>query len=119
MKKLTVVATIVMMAIVFSYCTHTKKAAAAPAPAVAKVTYENDLKPLIVGKCAPCHIPASGGNKKAYDNYAAVKGDIDDMLHRIALNPGEHGFMPARKAKLTDSTIQVFKQWKADGLLEK
>jgi cytochrome c553 len=119
MKKLTVIALIALVAMVFSYCTHAKKAAGAPVAAAGKVTYETDLKPLIAGKCAPCHMPASGGNKKAYDNYSAVKGDIDDMLHRIALNPGEHGYMPSRKPKLNDSTIQVFKQWKADGLLEK
>jgi hypothetical protein len=119
MKKLTVVATIAVIVLVFSYCTHTKKASASAPPVAAKTTYENDIKPLIMGKCAPCHIPASGGNKKAYDSYAAAKEDIDDMIHRITLNPGEHGFMPARKPKLSDSTIAVFKQWKADGLTEK
>jgi hypothetical protein len=36
------------------------------------------------------------------------------------LNPGERGFMPFKKtAKLSDSTIAVFKQWKEDGLGEK
>jgi len=105
---------------VFSYCTHSKKATAGVAPATpVKLTYEGDLKPLIAGKCTPCHIPSAGGNKKAYDSYSAVKADIDDMVHRISLNPGEHGYMPSRKPKLSDSTIMVFKQWKADGMMEK
>ena len=117
MKKLTVCAAIVLMVMAFSYCTHTKKTAAAPPPA--KITWEGDVKPLVMGKCAPCHIPADGGSKKPYNTYASVKEDIDDMIHRISLNPGEHGFMPSRKAKLSDSSIMVFKQWKTDGLLER
>ena len=41
------------------------------------------------------------------------------MIRRIELNPTDKGFMPFRKTeKLSDSTIAVFKQWKADGMLE-
>jgi hypothetical protein len=118
MKKFAVSAVIVLIVMTFSYCSHSKKATAA-APVVHKVTYESDIKPLIVGKCSPCHIPASGGNKKALDTYVAAKDNADDMVHRVDLTPGERGFMPFKKAKLSDSTIMVFKQWKADGLLEK
>lgn len=116
MKKFAVSGVIAMIVLLFSYCSHSKKAAA---PVVAKVTYEADIKPLIAGKCAPCHIPASGGNKKALDTYTSAKADVDDMVHRVELAPTERGFMPFRKPKLSDSTIAVFKQWKADGLLEK
>jgi hypothetical protein len=116
MKKLVVFTVIASIVVVFSYCSSTKKAAA---PVVHKVTYETDIKPLIVGKCAPCHIPASGGNKKALDTYEANKAEIDDMVRRVELSPTERGFMPFKKPKLSDSTIAVFKQWKADGLLEK
>jgi hypothetical protein len=119
MKKLTVSAAIIMVVMVFSYCTHTKKATASAPVAPVKLTYEGDLKPLIAGKCTPCHIPADGGSKKPFATYVAVKADIDDMIHRISLNPGEHGYMPSRKPKLSDSTIMVFKQWKTDGMLEK
>ncbi len=120
MKKLAVFTTIILVVMIFSYCTHSKKATAgAPPPPAKLLTYENDLKPLIAGKCSPCHIPAEGGSKKPYASYSAVKDDIDDMIHRISLNPGEHGYMPSRKPKLSDSTINMFKQWKAEGLLEK
>jgi hypothetical protein len=51
--------------------------------------------------------------------YANVKTDIDEMIRRIELNPTDKGFMPFKKAKLHDSTIAVFKKWRADGLLEK
>jgi hypothetical protein len=72
-----------------------------------------------MNNCTPCHIPSKGGNKKPYDVYANVKTDIDEMIRRIELNPTDKGFMPFKKAKLHDSTIAVFKKWRADGLLEK
>jgi len=117
MKKLFILGTIAASVLVFANCSNTKKAAATPVP---KLSYEANMQTLIADNCAPCHIPAKGGNKRAYDNFANVKADIDEIIRRIELNPGERGFMPFRKTtKLSDSTIAVFKQWKADGLLEK
>lgn len=116
MKKYAVLAIIALIAILFTYCHSGKKATAA---VNTKITYEANIKPLIAGKCTPCHIPANGGNKKAYDNYTAAKGDVDGILHRVMLNPGEKGYMPFKKEKLSDSAIAVIQQWKADGLLEK
>ncbi len=119
MKKILILASIVATVFVFANCNSAKKSAGAT-PVVVKSTYETNLQTVIMANCVPCHIPAKGGNKKAYDNYASVKGDIDEILHRIQLNPGERGFMPFRKStKLNDSTIAVFKQWKDDGMLEK
>jgi len=115
MKKLYISSLIVMMAVFFSYCHTAKKAAAAPVA----LTYEGNIQPIIMGNCAPCHIPSKGGNKEAYDNYANVKKDIDDILRRVQLNPDEKGFMPMRHPKLSDSTIAVLKQWKDSGLAEK
>ena len=84
-----------------------------------KLSYTNNIQTLIVGNCSPCHIPEKGGRKKAYDNYANVKTDIDEIVRRMELNPNEKGFMPFKKeTKLSDSTIAAFKQWKADGLME-
>jgi hypothetical protein len=82
--------------------------------------FQNELQTVIVGNCSPCHIPEKGGKKKAYDNFANVQADIDEMIRRIELNPGDKGFMPFRADhKLNDSTIAVFKKWKEDGMLEK
>ncbi|MBA4196761.1 MAG: hypothetical protein C0459_04320 [Chitinophaga sp.] len=101
------------------FCSSAKKAQSKAEPAKpAALTYEANIKPLIATKCSPCHIPPQG-RKEPYDNYANVKKDIDDIVRRISLNPGERGFMPQKNAKLSDSAINVFKQWKADGLLEK
>jgi hypothetical protein len=72
-----------------------------------------------MSKCAPCHIPP-GGNKTPFNTYASVKANIDEIIKRIELNPTDRGFMPFKKTeKLDSATINVFKQWKADGMIEK
>jgi len=118
MKKFPVLILLAVTAFIFSYCSSSKKAAAAKME-VPKTTFANNLQTVIVGNCSPCHIPEKGGRKKAYDNFTNVKTDIDEIVRRIQLAPHEKGFMPFKKTeKLNDSTIAVFKQWKEDGLLE-
>jgi hypothetical protein len=114
MKKYYVLIAISLTSILLTYCHGSKKAMASH-----KTTYTGSLQTVIMANCSPCHIPAKGGNKEAYDNYANVVKDIDAMINRIQLNPGDRGFMPFRGKKLNDSTINVFKQFKADGMLEK
>ena len=117
MKRYYILFPLVVTAMALTYCSGGKKAAAKRE--MAKVVYANELQTVIVGNCSPCHIPEKGGKKKAYDNYANVKSDIDDIIRRIELNPHEKGFMPMRReTKLNDSTIAVFKKWKEDGMLE-
>ena len=119
MKRYYVLFTLVAVAVVFSYCNSSKKAMSAKTE-VPKLSYENGIQTLVVGNCSPCHIPEKGGRKKAYDTFETVKADIDEIIRRMELNPHERGFMPFKKeAKLSDSTIAVFKQWKESGLLEK
>ena len=114
MKKLSILL-LVVSAFTFQYCSSTRKASAASEP---KITYAANVQPLVVANCSPCHFPPKG-NKKAYDNYLAVSSDIDSIISRIQKNPNEKGFMPFKHPKLSDSTINVFVQWKNQGLLEK
>ena len=122
MKKISIFLLLGTTVLVLVNCDPSKKAAAktetAPPPKVA-VTYATNLEPIIMANCSPCHIPAKGGNKRAYDNYANVKTDIDEIIRRIELNPTDRGFMPFKHPKLSDSTIMMFKQFKADGAMEK
>ena len=111
----TLILSLAVFAFIFSNCGSAKKVASD----TPKSTYESSIQPLIATNCTPCHIPSKGGNKKAYDNFANVKTDIDEMIRRIELNPGEKGFMPFKHAKLSDSVIAVFKQFRADGVREK
>ncbi len=100
----------------FSNCTSSKKAAA---PVPVAVTYEANVEQLLVANCSPCHFPAKGGKKLALDNGEVAKANIDEIISRIEKHPGEKGFMPFKRDRLPDSTINVIKQWKADGLAVK
>jgi len=116
MKKYFILSGIAIVALVFANCNSAKKATATAPP---KSTYATNVSTIMMNYCSPCHIPAKGGNKKPFDNFANVKTDIDEIIRRVEMNPNEIGFMPFKKpAKLSDSTIAVFKQWKADGLME-
>lgn len=110
---------IILAAVTFTLtrCSSSKKTAGTAT--AAKTTYTANLSTLIMSYCTPCHVPSKGGNKRPYDNYENARTDIDEMIRRIELNPGERGFMPFKREKLSDSVINAFKQWKADGLLEK
>lgn len=102
--------------IIFSYCSGTKKATETkPVAPTVTYTYEANVQHLVAEKCSPCHIPSKGGRKLALDTYDAVKGNIDDILRRIQLDPGQPGYMPFKNPKLSDSAIQVFKTWKNEG----
>ena len=115
MKKIYVFGAMAILSLALTYCSSSKKAIAA-AP---KTTYASAVSSVISDKCSPCHIPSKGGNKKAYDNYANVKADIDEIIRRIELNPSEKGFMPFKRSfKLAVDTIDVFKKFKEDGALE-
>ncbi|MBC8052518.1 MAG: hypothetical protein H7Y13_05600 [Sphingobacteriaceae bacterium] len=116
MKKIYVLL-IIASAVIFQYCATTQKASN-KSVAVPKVTYVADVQPLLVNNCSPCHFPPKG-NKEPLDTYLTAKNEIDETIERIKRNPGEKGFMPAKHPKLSDSTINVFVRWKADGLLEK
>lgn len=127
MKKLFVFALLIASAIVFSYCNPSRKttsssttAADAPKEAVKVASlYAGNVETIIMSKCAPCHIPP-GGNKLPLNSYASVKANIDEIIKRIELNPTDKGFMPFKKTeKLDEATINIFKQWKADGMVEK
>jgi len=85
--------------------------------ATKKITYVADIQPLVARHCSPCHIPPQG-KKEPLNTFAAMTKEIDEVIESIKKNPGEHGFMPARKAKLSDSTINVFVDWKKGGMLE-
>jgi len=112
MKKLLLIA-MVFTGVLFQYCSASKKAKKS-APAI---TYTSRVQPIIASSCSPCHIPP-GGNKKALNSYTAAKDNIDDIITRIQKDPSERGFMPFKHPKLADSTIQVFVQWKNEGMPE-
>lgn len=117
MKKYFTLAALVAIITIFSNCHTAKKAQAETI--VPKLTYEHDLQTVIAQNCSPCHIPSKGGNKKPFDSYEAAKANIDSMIARIELSPGQKGFMPFKKQqKLSDSTVNIFKQWREGGAMK-
>jgi hypothetical protein len=104
----------VSLAVILPFCNPSKKTASTTVPV--KTSFEGNVQTIVMNNCSPCHIPAKGGNKRAYDNYENVKSDIDEIITRIEKQPGDRGFMPFKHPRLSDSTIAVFKQWRADGL---
>ena len=112
MKKIVIIS-LVLTGAVFQFCSGPKQAQAT----VVKANYTTDIQPVITMHCSPCHIPPKG-NKEPFHTYEAARNNIDSMIARIKLNPGDKGFMPFKHPKLSDSTINVFVKWKEDGLLE-
>jgi hypothetical protein len=119
MKKSLILGVIISGSIfLFSNCHSAKKSAAQTTTTTPGLSYASAMKSIVGANCSPCHIPEKGGNKKALDTYDALKANIDDVIHRIELNPEEKGFMPFKHPKLSDSTIAVFKQWRDAGMPE-
>lgn len=83
-----------------------------------KITYMADVKPLLTGLCAPCHV-AGGTHPSKWDEYNPTKNNINSIINRVKRNPGEQGFMPVNGAKLSDEQIALLEKWMVDGLLEK
>jgi nitrate/TMAO reductase-like tetraheme cytochrome c subunit len=115
MKKINILLIVSLIGF-FQYCASSKKATTTSAPV--SLTYISNVQPTIIANCSPCHIPPKGF-KKALDTYDAAKTNISDMIRRINLNPNDKGFMPFKHNKLSDSVINIFVKWNADGLLEK
>ncbi len=115
MKK--IITGLLICIVSFQFCTTSKKVAETKEPPP-PITYLSNIQPMISANCSPCHIPPKGF-QKALDNYITAKDKIDDILRRVNLNPGERDFMPFKHPKMSDSAINVFVQWKNNGLLEK
>lgn len=101
--------------VVFEFCSSSKKAQ--KSVATSSTTYDAKIQNIVATNCSPCHV-GDGAKQKRLDNYDAVKGHINDIIRRIQLNPGDKGFMPMRHPKLPDSTIQVFVNWRNEGMVQ-
>ncbi len=86
---------------------------------VAKITYDKDIKPILLTNCTPCHL-AGGANPNKWDQFAMASSKITSIIDRVQREPGTTGFMPRNGTmKLSADNIAKLKQWVTDGLLEK
>ncbi len=83
-------------------------------PIAELVTYSQDVKPIVDNNCISCH---SAGSFKPFVTYNDVKSNIEGILNRIQRPGGDPGKMP-QGGSLSQTQINVFIQWKANGLIE-
>jgi uncharacterized membrane protein len=118
MKKILITVLFFATIVIFEFCSHSKKAQKTMATtSTATTTYASNVQNIVATKCGPCHVGA-GARQKRLDSYDAVKNNIDDIIHRVQLNPTDKDFMPRMHPKLSDSEIQVFVNWKNNGFAQ-
>ena len=121
MRKLLITTSVTLLVLIVACSPKSTPTNATPPtpPPVAKTTYSGAVLSLIQAKCSPCHIPANGGRKADFSNYAGAVKFADDMAVRVDKAPTDRGFMPFKNAKLSAEDIAVFKKWVSDGATEK
>lgn len=115
MKRLTKTISVCLLStIIFTSCEKTEEPVVIP-----KLTYDKDIKPILLTNCAPCHV-TGGANPNKWDQFATTSAKINSILDRVQREPGTTGFMPRNGTmKLSAENIAKLKQWVSDGLLEK
>jgi len=99
------------------------------AQAQEKVTYNDQVLPLIEQHCANCHNPDKKKGDLVLTSYNALlkgggsgaivaAGSPDSSKLWKAITHAEEPTMPPQKPKLADKDLDVFKKWIAGGLLE-
>jgi WD40 repeat protein len=99
--------------------------ACACAPAFAKVSFSNDIKPILARQCAACHQPQSKQSDLVLTSYADfqkggrkgaafVAGKPDESVVMKYLTGAIEPRMPMG-GKLTDEQINLFREWIREG----
>lgn len=83
------------------------------------VSYTEDIRPIMVRSCTPCHFPDKG-KKKYLDTYKATRNNINDIIARCELPVDDPDYMPfkSKKPALTTEEIGMLKTWVAQGMPE-
>ncbi len=86
-------------------------------PTTPVVSYTNQVRPLMLRSCTPCHFPENG-RKKMLDTYEAVTENIKDILHRVNLPKDQEEFMPFKNKRepLTSNEIELIELWVKTGM---
>ena len=81
------------------------------------VSYQKDIRPVMVQKCTPCHFPERG-RKEMLHTYQQTKEYAVAILKRIQLPVENRKFMPfkSKRAPLTKAEIKLFNDWTQYGM---
>ncbi len=83
-----------------------------------KITFEKNVKAILVTECTPCHMP--GGDRiNKWDTYAKAKTFYTAIANRVQRKTTDEGFMPKNASKLSQNDINIILRWEKDGFLEK
>lgn len=85
-----------------------------------KVTYAENIAPIMERSCAPCHYPSMDGNKHPLDTYEEVKEEFEDVVYRVSLPADHFRHMPfkGKKPDFTPEEIEMLKNWARGGFIE-
>lgn len=97
---------------------------------VAKVTFEQDVAPILRKHCLNCHHAGDSRGGLAMDSYSALiegggsgevvfdDGDVEGSRLWQLINHDDTPVMPPSKVKLPDADLKVIRRWIAGGVLE-
>lgn len=102
---------------------------ASRAPGADKITYDDQLMPLLRNECVSCHNPDKKKAGLDVSSYQALLaggdggpvvnvGDPENSPIYQVVAHTKDPYMPKGKGKLADKDIAIFKQWIAGGALE-
>lgn len=106
-----------IIATLFQNCSSTKTASSKQDTSEVQVSYETDIKPIMLAKCTPCHFPENG-RKKMLDTYTATSTNIKTILHRVQLPVDDTQYMPfkSKREAVTSDEIELLETWMDQGM---
>lgn len=109
----------VFLGMCFQFCSSSKKTMEGQQHKETMISYNTDLKPLILRSCSPCHFPEKG-RVKFLDTYSGIRNNIAEILIRVQLPVHNEKFMPylSKKQALSSDEIGLIKTWVAQKMPE-
>lgn len=100
-----------------------------PAHAAEKITYQDNILPLIEANCSKCHnedkkkadldlTSYQGALKGSGSGPVLLSGNPDGSKLLKALSHSEEPYMPPNRPRLADKDLDTVRKWIAGGLLE-
>lgn len=112
---------VILFSLLFQIYACTNDGVSAPEPITAKMSYANDIAPIISANCVGCHnqppvnfAPMSLVTKEDVKNAILTRG----LLDRISRAQGAQGMMPNGGTRLPQASIDKIVKWQTDGFLD-